>query len=77
MKGRPDDTTSQAVVKLWHEQDSPQQLVHTPLEHGRADRVLDAGYLFSKNVTHIALLLIYMPDLKPNIGIGKRAWGIA
>ena len=43
MKGHPDDTTSQAVVTLWHEQDSPQQLVHTPLEHGRADRVLDAG----------------------------------
>ena len=43
MKGRPDDTTSQAVVKPWHEQDSPQQLVHTPLEHERAGWVLDAG----------------------------------
>ena len=43
MKDRPDDTTSQAAVKLWHEQDSPQQLVHTPPEHERADQVLDAG----------------------------------
>jgi hypothetical protein len=31
--------------------------------------------LSSTNV--IALLLIYMSDLKPNIGIGKRARGIA
>jgi hypothetical protein len=43
MKGRPDDTTSQAAAKLWREQDSPQQLAHTPLEHERAGRVLDAG----------------------------------
>jgi hypothetical protein len=77
MKGRLDDTTSQAAVKLWHEQDSPPQRVHTPLERERADRVLDAEEVFSKNVTHIALLLIHMPDLKPNVGIGKRTWGIA
>jgi hypothetical protein len=77
MKGRPGDTTSQAVVKLWHGQDSPPQLFHTPLEHERAGRVLDAEGVFSKNVTHIALLLIHMPDLKPNVGIGKRTWGIA
>ena len=77
MQGRLDDTTNQAVVKLWHGQDSPPQLFHTPLERERASRVLDAEEIFSKDVTHIALLLIHMPDLKPNVGIGKRAWRIA
>ncbi len=43
MQDRPDDITNQAAVKLWHEQDSPQQLVHTPLEHERAEEELDAG----------------------------------
>lgn len=31
----------------------------------------------NKTETHIALLLIYVPNLEPNVSIGERAWRIA
>jgi len=70
MMAHPDGTTSQAVAKLSRELDSPRPHVHRLPEHERAKCVLDAAGTIIKLNTYIALLLIYVPNLEPNVSIG-------
>jgi hypothetical protein len=77
MTAHPDGTTSQAAAKPSRELDSPQQHVHRLPEHERAKMCIRCDRSINKTDTHIALLLIYVPNLEPNVCIGERAWRIA
>jgi hypothetical protein len=76
MVAHPDETTNQAAAKLSRVLDSQPRHARRLPEHERAKRALDAAQSQLTD-THIALLLIYVPNLKPNIGIGKRTRRIA
>lgn len=76
MVDHPDETTNQAAARLWRVLDSPQQHARRLPEHERAKWALDAAE--SQYIdTHIALLLIYVPNLEPDVSVGKRTRRIA
>ena len=76
MMAHPDETANQAAAKPLHVPDSPQQHARRLPEHERAKWALDMAIPQSTD-THIALLLVYVPNLEPNVSIGKRARRIA
>ena len=77
MMAHPDGTANQAAAKPWHVLDSPQLRARKPPGHECATCALDIAEIQQSDDTHIALLLIYVPNLEPNVSIGKRTWGIA